>query len=250
MLNRQFPVEIERLQIAHIPSVLIHPYHLDTSGSAVILYHGWGMNKESQIFMGSVLACHGFWVLIPDALYHGQRETIDHGQEGAMERSFLPILMQTVEEAGLLMEFMNTQAQKIGVLGISMGGFSGSGVFVTQETLKCLVVFNGSCAWREAARLFMTRRSKGRDTGEAWETLKLYDPLEQAEKLRQRPLLMMHGEEDTVVPMESQKIFVQKVAPLYKEVEERFQFIPVPHLNHHVTMSMMEKAIRWFQTYL
>ncbi|WP_424572096.1 hypothetical protein [Schnuerera ultunensis] len=60
---------------------------------------------------------------------------------------------------------------------------------------------------------------------------------------------MLHGNSDNVVPIESQRIFYNKIKPMYN-YRDRIKFLEYPNLNHFVTTNMMEESIVWFYEYL
>ncbi len=69
------------------------------------------------------------------------------------------------------------------------------------------------------------------------------------ESIIDRPLLMLHGDSDSLVDIEAQREFFKKVSPLYRG-SERLKFIEYPKLNHFVTTNMIEEAAIWFGEYL
>ena len=66
------------------------------------------------------------------------------------------------------------------------------------------------------------------------------------DKLINRPILLLHGTADSVVPISSQKIFLKKIKPMYNE-SENISLIEYPNLNHYLTTCMMEQTAKWLQ---
>jgi hypothetical protein len=60
---------------------------------------------------------------------------------------------------------------------------------------------------------------------------------------------MLHGDSDNVVPIDSQRIFYNKLVPIYND-KERIKLVEYPGLNHAVTTNMMEESINWLGRYL
>jgi dienelactone hydrolase len=247
-------VAIERIHIGGIPCLKIRPKGSRGQMPTVIFYHGWSSNKEYQRFRGVSLATYGYQLILPDALHHGERNPIQYDDPKMMEEYFWKVVFQNVEESSMLIEGIienhDGDPHRIGVMGSSMGGFSASGVFVHNPQIKCLINFNGSCAWGKAEEIF---RQKGRIPAadpSHLEILAQYDPLQQKEALGGRPILMLHGSEDSSVPIDCQRIFYQEAAPLYKDEPEKLQLQEVPRLNHYITTGMLEEAILWLEKYL
>ena len=75
------------------------------------------------------------------------------------------------------------------------------------------------------------------------------DPMNNLELLKNRPILILHGDSDSVVSIESQRIFYKKAELLYED-KQKIKFIEYPNLNQFVTTNMMEECISWFYRYL
>ncbi len=76
------------------------------------------------------------------------------------------------------------------------------------------------------------------------------DPMNNLELIVNRPILLLHGgDSDTVVSIESQIKFYDKIKPMYED-KKKIKFIQYPNLNHFVTTNMMEESIAWFYKYL
>lgn len=61
---------------------------------------------------------------------------------------------------------------------------------------------------------------------------------------------MFHGDSDSMVSIESQKLFYEETLPIYSENQEDFKFIEIPRLNHYITIGMFEEAILWLKKHL
>jgi len=64
-----------------------------------------------------------------------------------------------------------------------------------------------------------------------------------------RPILLLHGDRDSLVPVESQRNFYSEIKPMYK-FKDKIEFIEYENLNHFVTTNMMEESIGWFHRFL
>ena len=69
-------IQEKEVGIKGIPGLVI------TSGEkakgVVLFYHGWSSQKEFQAVRGRILASYGYDVVIPDAVNHGCRGTLDY----------------------------------------------------------------------------------------------------------------------------------------------------------------------------
>lgn len=238
----------ERIKMGEISALLFRPKGIEEALPTIIFYHGWGSNKESQRIRGLIYASVGFQVLIPDAIYHGERNPIEYTWENG--KYFWKTIFNNVEESKILIDRLikdyKANPDKISVIGSSMGGFTAAGVFTHNPLIKSLVVFNGSCAWEnsnesliENLELVITDEIK-----EILDEMTKLDPINHLDKLKDRDILMLHGDMDSSVSIDSQRLFLKEIRPLYMD-KNRIQLIEYPNLNHYITTNMMEESIKW-----
>ena len=252
-------IEESKIYIDDIPVIRLRPMIEREKLATIIFYHGWSSSKESQRMRGYMLSNLGFQVLLPDSLNHGERNPIDHNNPINMKDYFWPTVLKSMEEVGKLMDYgiekLNVDEDKIGVSGHSMGGFISSGVFTHNKRIKAGVILNGSCNWNYCNELIATM------IGDTFhipveDELKIIqdklihlDPIMHMEEVKDRPLLLINGGADEVVPMEGQKIFYQEARKKYGD-KRLIDFIVYNNLGHFVTTNMMEDASKWFKNFL
>ena len=66
----------KRITVDSVPCLFVEPD--DCVRGTVLFYHGWSSAKELQVLRARILAAYGYAVLVPDALYHGERGSIDY----------------------------------------------------------------------------------------------------------------------------------------------------------------------------
>lgn len=245
----------ERDRIGEIPVIRFVPREGNGPFPTLIMYHGWSSSKESQRFRAFILSCLGYQVIVPDGLYHGERGTIDyHNPENARDY-FWPIILNNLEESQIIIDHMigkyDADPNRIGVLGHSMGGFTSAGVFTHNPNIKALVVFNGSCNWTHSNSLFKQILGVENDgkLEDIEREIESKDPMVNMDLIIDRPILMLHGNKDSLVDIESQRIFYEKARKLYSQ-DNRIGMIEYNNLDHFVTTNMMEEAGTWFEKYL
>lgn len=247
-------IKEEKITIQEIPAIIFRPAEVKEPIPTIIFYHGWGSSKELQRMRGFILSSVGYQVIIPDAIYHGERNKLNGYSWGMAKEYFWDVIFKNIEEFNILNKELvskyNADPKRIAVMGNSMGGFTAGGIFTHNKDVKTLVVFNGSCWWEN----FNKNATEPED-----ETLKKkynviknkveeLDPMNYLEKLINRPILLMHGDSDTVVPIDGQKCFYNKLKILYDD--EKIKFIEYANLNHFLTTNMMEECINWLGKYL
>lgn len=249
-------IKVTSIKLGEIPCLYIKPYYEDSKSSTVIYYHGWSSKKEKGLFIGEVLALHGYDVIIPDAIYHGDRNALGKYNVDALKKYFWDVIFNTVEEYESLIlkaiSLFGTDKENVAVMGSSMGGFIASGVFAANKEIKCLVNMNGACAWEKAESIFreMDREGKGAASPKQRSLIVEYDPLRKKNGLYPRPILMLHGDADTSVSIDIQRYFYDEIKEIYKERPERIKLIESTNLNHYKTTGMLEETLKWFDMYL
>ncbi len=253
-LNSKHIIE-KRINIGGIPAILFRPKEKEGLFPSIVLYHGWSSRKEFQRLRGFMLASVGYQVIIPDAIYHGERNPLPSYDAENAGKLFWKVIFNNMEESytlidGLVSEY-DADVNRIGVIGHSMGGFTAAGIFTHNPYIKSLVVLNGSCYWEHSNKLFQKnlKIEVNEEVDQLAEKVSKLDPMNNLNLLVDRPILLLHGEMDAVVPIESQRIFYHKIKDMYNN-KDRIRFVGYPNLNHFVTTNMMEEAIAWFYLHL
>ncbi len=241
--------------IKDIPVILLTPKDGLKKHPTVLFYHGWSSDAEKQRFRGYILCSLGYQVIIPCSIYHGTRNPIDYLNTPNAINYFWNVILKNIEEFDIILDeaIKNFEADpdRIGIIGNSMGGFTSAGIFSKNKNIKAVVVLNGSCSWNYYNKIFF-ERYKNQDWHigvQEQEKIDALDPLNNIGSIKDRPMLLLHGDSDTIVFVETQKEFYKKALPLYSD-KEKLNFIEYHNLNHFVTTNMMEEAASWFDKYL
>ncbi len=259
----------EKIYIKDIPVILLSPKNTDSRGT-IVLYHGWSSSKETQRIRGFILASVGYRVAIPDAINHGERDPFsEYGLDKGDE--LWNTVFKNIEEWDILVDGLvrkyGIDRKKIGVIGNSMGGITAGGIYTYNEYVKALVVMNGSMAWKNSIEIIkdavkeqvekamekniamkldviITEKLK-----EMEEEIAEVDPINNINLLVERPILLLHGDSDDLVSVESERLFFNQISPEYKD-KDKIKYVEYPGLNHIVSTNMMEEAIIFFNKYL
>lgn len=239
-------VREEKIKVQGIPAILLRPVDAEKEIPSIIFYHGLGSSKENQRLRGLILACIGYQVLIPDAIYHGERSPLsDYGLETA-RMHFWDIIFNNIDESDSLLEELvlkyGADPDRIAVMGSSMGGFTAAGIFTHNKAISNLVVFNGSCGWENFNKNFEVPNSEKFKS--LTKKVKERDPMNNLPLLKDRRILLLHGDSDTSVPIDSQRIFYNKLKAMNSD-GEKLRLIEYPGLNHFIPTNMMGECIDW-----
>lgn len=254
MLKSKF-IREEKHRLGEIPLLRLLPRDGEGKLPTIVFYHGWSSSKEVQLMRGMILASFGYQVILPDAINHGERGRVDYGNSDEVIRCFWPTILKNMDEYARIRDYaienFRADEERFSVSGNSMGGFTASGIFTYNREIQALVVINGSANWTGANFIFKELLS-----GQLSETLiqqekeiSLIDPMEHLEKLKDRPILLLHGKEDSVVDIASQRKFYKRAYEKYSD-KNKISLIEYNNLNHIVSTNMMEEAVKWFEKFI
>ncbi len=239
-------IEAEKKMIGHIPCLHIKPKKVDVYPT-LLLYHGWTSNKENQLFLGSILASQGMGVIAPDAPFHGERGSEDLTAQGAAQVYFWRTVLQAVDEApaviGEICTWPDVDKDHLALAGISMGSILSSAVFMDHPQFSLYISFIGTGNWVSFAR---QRDPSGNDpTADQMRVILQKDPASRTELVRNRPVLLLHGDSDPLVDVRLQREFFDRIKT--KNEENTAQMIETPGLGHFLELDMIEAAVRWLK---
>lgn len=250
-------ITIEKQTIADIPSLHIfrqadklHPQ------PTVLFWHGLGSSKEQNLSFAYYLAEKGIRVVLPDALYHGERAgDIDAGRR---TYAFWDIVMQAVNETKSLVNEMTTykwiDSGRIYVSGTSMGGIISCGALKSFEWIQGGIIMMGSPSWKAMAEEQIRSLKKNSDWElseheelDLLEKLATYDLSLEPAKVESKPIFFWHGKEDDVVPYELSYRFFERLP--YRESSRQAYYLQ-QEAGHKVTREGMIAASKWVSSHI
>ncbi len=230
-----------------IPYLLLSGVALPPEAPLVLVLHGLGSSKEKILPTLYAFAQRGFRVAAPDARQHGERPDAA-GREERMAASYVATMYEiftgTARDVSALLDHLG--AAQAAVHGISLGGYITFSALLTEPRLTVASVAMGSPDWLGPLRAL------GVDLRQpAFAPLLQQHPLDQAvTSYPARPLLMLHGTEDDVVPVDGVEALDVRLRPLYAETPERLKLVLYPGLGHVYTPDMLERSIAWTEQFL
>ncbi|MET4654986.1 dienelactone hydrolase [Exiguobacterium sp. PvP048] len=217
----------------------IFPAQRQDYRKTICLYHGWGSSVTKYEDFARTLSEQGFTVIVPELHLHDSREALTtHFNSGVVERHFWDVVIQSIEESAKLVKQLNVTQADIIWLGVSMGGFIASGIAAKQQGSAGIININGSGSFLFSEQLFRQRDNRADLTMEEKQRLQAYDPVLQA---MSAPTLFVHGQCDTVIPIETQEHCVQQATELNRDLT----FLTYPSINHTVSDQMISDVMVW-----
>lgn len=120
-------------------------YLPSSNGAAVVLRHGSGSNSAATMDHATVLAEHGFGVLMTDARGHGRSggRAMDFGWNGDADIAAAVTFLQSLPDV---------DPHRIGVIGLSMGGEEAIGAIAADRRIDAVVAEGATARTHEDKR--------------------------------------------------------------------------------------------------
>lgn len=254
-------VIIEKELIGQIP--VLHVSEQSTFNKElplVIFIHGFQSAKEHNLHYAYLMAEKGFRVILPDVVYHGERN-VGYSDSEMMPR-FWEMVLQTIKELILLKDDLIARnlidPNRIGIAGTSMGGIVTNGALAAYDWLSAGVSLMGNPSYVEYAELQIDEIKKRQiefsltdeDVTTALAQLKPFDLSLNRDKLAHRPLLFWHGAKDPIVPYQHAYRFYEQVKSSYNELDDKIDFILDKRAGHKVSREGLLQTAQWFEKHL
>ena len=192
-----------------VPGLLIKPQDVDRPPCVFIL-HGLGGNKDLFVALFAALLCpKGYAAFGIDAALHGERKQEGKELWGGTLATTLEATRQTVVDCRRALDYLQTRqdidGERIAYLGTSMGAIFGGIVCGVDDRFRCPILLVGGGDLMELART-STHPAAERIRAEFEEASGLkaatahLDPVSYVGHITPRPVLMINGTEDRIVP--------------------------------------------------
>ncbi|TRM11895.1 alpha/beta fold hydrolase [Lentibacillus cibarius] len=252
-------IGIEHITLASIPSLVVadNKKRLDPLPTLTYL-HGFTSAKEHNLPLAYLLADKGFRVILPDSMYHGEREAEMSDEQ--LQLSFWNIVLQNVKELKNIKEALADQGLlldgRFGVAGTSMGGITAAATLTQYPWIQAAGILMGTPKMTTYAKTLVDGfKTAGNlpvtedEIAELYDQLAHYDLSKQMDKLQERPVLFWHGDNDSVVPFDHSYTFYD-IARTYYTDTEKIRFIKESNRGHKVSRHAILETVKWFEKYL
>jgi poly(3-hydroxybutyrate) depolymerase len=272
-----------------VPGILVKPANASGRRPVIIVLHGTGGTKESQVPYMSELARAGFAAVAIDGRYHGARSKSGKGSAeyvDAILRAFRdgqehPFFFDTVWDVMRLIDYLETRddidAKRIGLFGISKGGIEGYlaaavdpriGVAVPCIAIESFRWAAENNSWQSRigtvqAAFDAAAKASGveKPGGDFVHTFysrvapgidREFDGPAMVPLIAPRPLLAINGEIDPRTPMPGLQLCADAARAAYAKAgaPEKFVLHTQPNTAHKVLPESTVLAKEWFVKWL
>jgi len=199
-----------------VPALLAVPAEAKSPLPCVVLMHGLGGSKDGMKPFWVELTKAGYACFAIDAKFHGERPKGPGGQALLLyPYSGRDALAQTVVDLRRGLDFLQTRdeidTKRIGYAGVSMGAILGSITAGVDDRIAAVVLIVGGGDWNvllEKSLLSLAGDKNLKDKTVRAPVVTALDPLDPVHwvgRISPRPVLMINGDLDNIVPVEANK---------------------------------------------
>lgn len=242
-------VEIKQYNISEIPVIELYGKGKEYRRlPLVFFYHGWESRKERVLEQGYILAKNGFRAILPDAVYHGERQI--ESEKDLSPMTFWNAVQTNIAEFPTLVNHYvsNELAKKeeVMVAGLSFGGITTSALLTQYDWIHSAAILMGSPSPKEFS-LWMLKNFEEKqipiydliDKDTLLEKLDELAPIslnDHPEKIANRPLYIWHGVADTIVPFHITHEFIKKIK--HEKYSLKLKFEQSENIGHEVPQAV------------
>jgi len=203
--RRQYHVTFSSIHDQRVPALLTLPENVSPPFPIIIMLHGALGHKNSfnQIKRSDFLVAAGYAILRIDGQYRGEREMPSPGGAKSQTQYHYrnrDAMIQTAVDLMRAIDYLESRndidLRRIGFIGFSMGGMVGTMFCAHESRIRAVAlgITGGD---------FSKFKSLGGDEEAAdrfREASRIIDPIHYASMISPRPLLMINGSRDEIIP--------------------------------------------------
>lgn len=248
----------EEYLIAQIPVLACYRQTEGAPKPLVILSHGFKGTKDDLRDKLELLADMEYYAVAMDNRGHGARVEPDFSsqvfQDGKLNvYQVRRLIKETAEDIPTIIDHFaadkRIDAQRVGMLGVSMGGFVTFRALVIDKRIKVAAPVIASPYWDELPAdvpALATPEAKHRLAAYARE----YAPAHTPERFFPRPILAQIGGKDNHYNGERVKQFYRELENHYHADAKRVKLLVHEEAGHEFTKPMWTNVVAWFQEHL
>jgi len=232
----------EHVRFGDVPALLVCRGDADVAAEkgCILVFHGLGAAKDVHLKELESLAAQGFLAVGIDNVGHGERRYPDFDLRFSQNNpesypNFLQAVSETAAEVPFLVDTLTASGfakSKVGVLGISMGGYITYKAVTLEPRLRAAVCIVAAPEW-------LSNPSES--------------PHRQLERFDRVRLLSQTAGRDEVVPSRYARAFHERLSDKYDDYSARFAYLEYPESDHMLANAwgrIWERTLAWFGKHL
>ena len=193
----------------------------------LILIHGLGGDIEQMLFIAQLYAGQGYACLIPEIVNHGERYNGSHARFGTDVTSLRSDIIESVGDIRRTLDVFATRpqidSQRIGLVGISLGSILGTMTTAVDERIATAIFTVGGADWRTILGQSNISSSATKDATQKLNAAQIallddVDPKNFAGHIAPRPILLLNGKRDNIIPAAAAKALFQAAREPKKQI--------------------------------
>ena len=240
---------------------LLEVFLADRAAELPILFlvHEFSASKETYLKLGYQFAKQGYFVVTFDAHLHGELETPEFRKlnfTAKLEKLF-ELWTGTSQYISTLVRYYKkqppTRIRRIGLIGVSMGGFA---IFhylsqQSKDKVDVAICLNSSPSWLNIFKM-MNREHPGMDRHFTEEFLRIVmqiQPSNCLEHFGAVPILILNGEKDDKISLDDLLAAVEGLKTVYPN-KSHVKSIVYKGVGHKVIPPMLHESEKWLKRFL
>ncbi|HEX8833495.1 MAG TPA: acetylxylan esterase [Abditibacteriaceae bacterium] len=213
---------------ANVPAFYITPQGVGAGAKlpAVVLLHGKDGKIEDMLSIGQLLASRGYASVIPELVGHGARREKDNPLFVGKAQRLRDGLIETVQDVRRAVDFLQTKPevdqQRMGLIGLSLGAMLGTITTAVDERIQTAILVVGGGGWKTilaASQESFAQSSRAQGVQEAdFALLEDVDPVNFAGHISPRPVLLLNGRKDDIIPPSSAEVLFNAAKEPKKQI--------------------------------
>lgn len=229
-----------------IPLLLMYGRRAGKFRGTVLLYHGLGASKDSNRAELATLADRGFLAVGVDAIAHGERRATDFDHQiGQGFSTMLRWINESAREVPIIVdalgELIGPGLGKVGITGISMGGYITYASALREPRVEALVPILGCPDWSRGGHPVEPNYAET-------------SPHKSPQAFTSKALLALNAGRDENVKPEHSRKFVEQLKPLFQANPQRLEYAEYPDSGHFMKENdwkhLWTRTLEWFERHL
>jgi len=203
----------------------------------IVLVHGLTQNIDQMLFAAQFYAAQGYASVIPEIVNHGERMQSGHALFGSDVVSLRADIIESVGDIRRTLDVFaarpNVDNKRIGLVGLSLGSILGSITTALDTRIQTAIFAVGGADWRTILSTSQISSDKTKAAARQLNAQQIallddVDPKNFVGRIAPRPVLMLNGKRDTIIPVAAAKAFFQSAREPKKQIWfDADHFLPV-----------------------